>query len=366
MSRILIISSEFPPGPGGIGQHSASMAVALSEYHDIVVLCNQDYVSYGERNIYNNSLPERIKVYNFRKGKFFTRALWRFFQIVRIIIINRPMKVISTGRFQLWASAILKLFFNGIVFEGFAHGSEVTNGSGLKGVITNFACARLDKVWAVSTFTSRILLQRGLRNVEILPNGVDNNLLNVDEKFFKPFEQWQGNPSLLTVGNMTYRKGQHRVIQALPEILKKYPNLHYHVVGLPTKKSEFIQLAEDLGVIDSITFHGFFESREDLMRAYKSSDIFIMLSENQKDGDVEGFGIALLEANIYRVPTIGAKGCGIEDAISEKSGVLVDGNNKMEIVQALDIILTNYETFQEGSRKWAEEHDWSKIILKMN
>ena len=40
----------------------------------------------------------------------------------------------------------------------------------------------------------------------------------------------QGSPILLTVGGVTPRKGQHRVIRALPEIIRSYPQACYHIV----------------------------------------------------------------------------------------------------------------------------------------
>ncbi len=333
--------------------------------HEVIVLCNQDYISDEEKRTYRNSVPKSIKIYNFTYGKSGITPILRVFETFRIIRNYNPTNVIATGRFQLWIAALAKFFFRDIIFEGFAHGSEVTNGSGMNSKITYLACGRLDKVWAVSSFTSKFLLSRGLRNIEILPNGVDSELLEFDGNLLSKHEGWKGNPSLLTVGNVTYRKGQHRVIKALPKLLQKYPELHYHIVGLPTKRDAFLKLAESLGVSNSITFHGRMASRTDLMKTYKSSDIFIMLSENQPDGDVEGFGIALLEANVFKVPTIGAMDCGIEDAISENSGILVDGNNEEEVLYAIDKILINYTRYQEGARVWAEKHNWSEIVLRM-
>ena len=47
-------------------------------------------------------------------------------------------------------------------------------------------------------------------------------------------------PQLITVGNLTQRKGQHNMINALPELLKKYPDLHYHCVGIPTEIEQYV------------------------------------------------------------------------------------------------------------------------------
>ena len=103
-----------------------------------------------------------------------------------------------------------------------------------------------------------------------------------------------------------------------------------------------------------------------LYQIYLSCDVFAMLSENQPDGDIEGFGIAILEANSFGLPAIGAKGCGIEDAISKESGVLVDGDNCEEILQALNFVLENKEVLSKGAREWAKNHSWNKLSRRLD
>jgi phosphatidylinositol alpha-1,6-mannosyltransferase len=105
--------------------------------------------------------------------------------------------------------------------------------------------------------------------------------------------------------------------------------------------------------------------KEELAMAYKTADVFIMLSENQTDGDVEGFGIAILEANYFGLPAIGAKGCGIEDAIqSGLNGELVDGNNELEITDSVKKILENKTNYTYQLSGWVKKHDWNILIEK--
>ena len=62
-----------------------------------------------------------------------------------------------------------------------------------------------------------------------------------------------GAQLLLTVGNVTERKGQQVVIRALPHVLKAQPNTHYLMAGLPTRREDFLKLARGLGVADTST-----------------------------------------------------------------------------------------------------------------
>jgi phosphatidylinositol alpha-1,6-mannosyltransferase len=242
------------------------------------------------------------------------------------------------------------------------HGSEVNLKHRLFRILTRLALQKADLLVAVSEFTYSLLPEKLKKKpFRIIPNGIDVAEFSFLDKRSESIEI-NGFPSLLTVGNVTPRKGQHRVIKALPHLVKQYPEIHYHIVGLPTCKDDFLGLAQELGVSSHVTFHGRLAGREQLAAMYKSSDCFAILSENQKDGDVEGFGIVVLEANYFGLPAIGALGCGIADAIENgTNGFLVDGDNPQQIGDALKNILVAPEHFAEGSRRWAALHDWEVI-----
>jgi phosphatidylinositol alpha-1,6-mannosyltransferase len=173
----------------------------------------------------------------------------------------------------------------------------------------------------------------------------------------------KGSPRLLTVGQLTRRKGQHRVINALPYLRKQWPDIHYHMVGLDTDRDRLMEQANGLGVTDCITIHGRVSEREDLFKFYTSVDVFIMLSESQADGDVEGFGIAILEANYFGVPAVGASGCGIEAAIKDgENGFLVDGDKVKQITEAIDSCLRKSEDMKPAMKEWVKQHNWDDLI----
>ena len=123
-----------------------------------------------------------------------------------------------------------------------------------------------------------------------------------------------------------------------------------------------MKVAIDLGVNAHITFHGAVDDLQ-LKQALINTNIFVMLSSATKTGDVEGFGIAILEANALGIPAIGSKHCGIEDAIkSNISGILIDSGNTTEFINAIGRILDSKEAFSEGAKNWALQHSWSTII----
>jgi phosphatidylinositol alpha-1,6-mannosyltransferase len=124
-------------------------------------------------------------------------------------------------------------------------------------------------------------------------------------------------------------------------------------------------LAKELNVESHVTFHGRISNHNQLAKYYSSADVFMLLSENQPNGDVEGFGIVALEANFYGLPVVGAKYCGVEEAVlHKKSGYLVDGNNYNEIYEGVSFCISNNLELKQSMKNWINIHKWSNIILR--
>ena len=88
-----------------------------------------------------------------------------------------------------------------------------------------------------------------------------------------------------------------------------------------------------------------------------------MLSSPTATGDVEGFGIAILEANALGLPAIGSNNCGLEDAISNyQSGILVPYDASQAFLEAVQMIASHYESSSTQARQWASLHRWDVII----
>ncbi|MCB9276508.1 MAG: glycosyltransferase family 4 protein [Lewinellaceae bacterium] len=117
-----------------------------------------------------------------------------------------------------------------------------------------------------------------------------------------------------------------------------------------------------MGVEAFITFHGPLPDAE-LAPTLRGADIFLMLSERQADGDVEGFGIAILEANHLGLPAIGANDSGITDAIQDGySGRLVGPHDTTGIADAVEEIMQDYPVYAARAKTWAGGFTWEKVI----
>jgi glycosyltransferase involved in cell wall biosynthesis len=355
--RLLLVTSEFPPLPGGIGKHAFDLATSLVEMGHLVCVLTNARAEWAEEGAFDQGLPFqvlRVRRYRFTPLTYVMRlaTLWKLMRSFR------PTNAMYSGKFSIWMIPVFKTIFK-VPSMAIVHGSELGL-SGLSGrwMAKGLKCSNV--VVAVSQFTAKLsnrLFQHP--HVVVIPNGL--RFADVAS----PAQQRAkiGSPMLITVGSISPRKGQHNVIQALPRVLQKYPSTHYHIIGLDHHRATLDTLIQRLGLSAHVTIHGSL-SNEEKVQLTAVADVFLMLSENQPNGDVEGFGISILEANALGVPAIGSKGCGIEDAISPLSGLLVDPKDPHEVAQAVFAIQETKESFEP--RVWAERFDWKELVQDYN
>lgn len=352
--NILIVTSEFPPQPGGIGNHAYNLALHLVKNdYAVTVIADQRDLDATEEMRFDASLPFRVKRISMQSLRF-------LMYVQRIITTFKEFRktdiVIATGKFSLWNVAFCSLFFNRNTMA-VIHGTEVNFKSTWLRRSIDFSLKRFDYIVAVSHYTKSLVGHLN-KDVQVIPNGISI----ADWKPPKSRIKLKGSPVITTVGRVSSRKGQLNVIQQLPELLKHFPDLHYHCVGIPTEADDFRAKAKSLEVEDYITFHGSV-SDEQLKQVLQATDIFVMLSSESSTGDVEGFGIAILEANAMGVPAIGATGCGIEDAVkSGSSGFLINRNSELEFISAIEHILESADFYKQEALRWANLHSWTTII----
>lgn len=331
--------------------HAFALATEFSKrgcYVTVVTAGREDF-QYEE---FDNNLPFRVYRYPANsvfliKFLFYLKIFWQFRN-------ERPYFLLSGSAQQL-----LNLFagcFNKAQVMHVIHGHEILMARGIRKKLLKISLNRGNHVVAVSEFAKEILLKNGITvSVSVIPNGV----------YMK--EGLAENPCdltplrLITVGSVTPRKGQINVVCALSLIKQVVGPVEYHVVGMPVNRSLLIKTANDLGVSHEVFIHGVLSDtqRDELLRR---SHIFMMLSENLPNGDVEGFGIAILEANALGIPAIGSRGTGIEQAIKhEVTGLLVNPREPVEVADAIKEILNRYSEFSLNCKKWASEHSWSLI-----
>lgn len=361
INKVLLICSEFPPGPGGIGNHAWNLAKNLNNIVPIDILTISDYVGIKECESFDQK--EKFNIFRFKRfSTSIITYIHRIFHIIKYVRQRQYSHCILSGFFSLTMCPIIHLINKKIIKTGVLHGSELVQSNILFKFIIIKSLRCLDKIISVSHYTKSLIPIKTTFSQEniVIPNGVNKELRNYQLNINNPI-MLPGKPCLLTVGSISHRKGQINLINALPAIKKKYPDVHYHCIGLPLEEKDVLDLAEKLNVSQNVTIHGFINNNE-LVNIYNQADILIMLSQNKIRSSAEGFGITILEANLFGVPALGSINTGIEDAlVNNKTGILVDPYSNKEIVEGIELLYEMADNFTMQTLKWAEEHSWDKI-----
>ena len=163
-------------------------------------------------------------------------------------------------------------------------------------------------------------------------------------------------PTILCVGRLVKRKGQDKLISALPKIKEEFPNVKLLVVGEGPLGKKLFKLVKKLGLEDNVIFTGRV-SYEELPKYFRVGDIFAMPARTRNFGlEVEGLGIVYLEASATGLPVIVGSSGGAPDALIQgETGYVVDGRNTLEIARQISYLIRDPES---ARRLGAKGRDW--------
>src|SRR5699024_382739 len=165
---------------------------------------------------------------------------------------------------------------------------------------------------------------------------------------------------LLTVGRMVKRKGHAWFIEEVwPKVDK---DSIYVIIGNGPEFEHVKQLAKGAVRSNNIFILGR-QPDHILKQAYAAADLFVMPNIPVK-GDMEGFGIVLLEANMARTPAVASDLEGMKDVIAQGlNGYKVPPCRPKKFAQTInDVLAEDLEQMGLKSRTYVKEHFvWNKI-----
>lgn len=345
--RIAVFSVEFPPGPGGIGTHAFQLARHLSSRGwDVSVVTPQDHASNDDISAFNRRLPFNLfPLHPVPCAP--VEALYRLAKGLLHVARVRPDILVATGKRAAWVTYALSCLYR-LPWVAVGHGSEFGTPSRFVQALMRWTYSRADAVVCVSDFTRTFLEASGIRprHLSVIPNGADDETFHIQ----KPFETRSGAEALglpassrliLTVGNVCDRKGQDVVIRALPAVVRQIPDAHYLLAGLPTIRDRLATLAAELKVQDRVHFLGCVDTST-LVSLMNLCDVFALTSRRTPDGDIEGFGIAVVEAALCGKPAVVTAASGLSEAIEDgRTGLAVAEGDASAVADALIRLLSD-------------------------
>jgi phosphatidylinositol alpha-1,6-mannosyltransferase len=179
-----------------------------------------------------------------------------------------------------------------------------------------------------------------------------------------------GRPVVVCVSRLVPRKGQDTLIRAWPQVLAVASDAVLLLVGGGPYAGRLQRLASGLGVAGSVIITGPV-SWSELPAYYDAGDVFAMPCRTRRHGlDVEGLGIVYLEASATGLPVIGGDSGNAPDAIrAGETGYVVSGRSPAEVADRLVHLLTDpagARAMGEKGMAWVDqEWRWDLVAERL-
>jgi colanic acid/amylovoran biosynthesis glycosyltransferase len=179
-----------------------------------------------------------------------------------------------------------------------------------------------------------------------------------DPGAFEFKERWAAGPiRLLTVARLVEIKGHEFCLRAIAEARRRHPELCYDIVGDGPQRKKLEALTDELKLRDIVTFHGT-QLGPALKPLLDAAHLFALCSVSV-EGDREGQGLALLEAQACGLPVIATRhGALPEGMVDGQSGWLVPERDVSALAGRIGFALDHADEWPamgRAGRRFVEE-----------
>lgn len=366
--RILLLSWNFPPALGGIEYVVENLYHGLKRAgHSVKLL-----------TAYAPSPEDDEDVYRCPKKGLKSYVRFAFCEGSKIAREIEPEIIVNGSIASAPAAWLLSKRFR-VPYVILMYGSDIKHRGWIYQRAVRFLSHHADGLATCSAHTQGLAIESGCRPERIrtiypgvrLDNFVDVPSAGAEELV----EYAQGRRVLLSVGRLIKRKGVLEFVdQVMPTLVDRHPEVLFYVVGDDATSSlahkelmrDRIQAkVEELDLEHHVKLLGKVADA-DLIRLYFLADIFV-LPCLEIPGEVEGFGIVLLEAALGGTASVATRTGGIPEAVQNgATGLLAEPDDFPLLAEHINTLLEDEARRREladaGARRARECFSWDVII----
>ncbi|MFN7038100.1 MAG: glycosyltransferase family 4 protein [Alphaproteobacteria bacterium] len=315
-----ILNAMFGRKKGGIEQAFIDYSKSL---HDLG--CNVTALAYQDAPIIN-SLPKEIEVRSITNfGQWDPLAVWKLKKIIKEI---NPDVIVTHGN---RATTLLNKAINNIPVVTVCHNYNVKQMGDCKTLIT---------------------VTEDLRKSIIKKGGDGDNIYTIPNMVYLPADLKLRNyvmhepPVIGAMGRFVTKKGFNVYLRALSILRNRGVNFRAILGGAGTDLEKLKKLAENLAIMDIVSFPGWIEDKEEF---FSSIDLFCVPSLH------EPFGIVILEAFMHSVPIIATDTEGPMEIIKPHiNGMIVEAGEADALADAMERLIKNPKAAERISKEGFE------------
>lgn len=234
--------------------------------------------------------------------------------------------------------------------------------------LDRFCCYNADFIWDVSKSMQKGRILAGLDEkksapVIHVPNALfPKYIRHLDSKKIIPF-------SLVFMGSLGIENGLDLAIEAMPALIKKFPQIILHVIGGGEKDLIRVkQLSRSLNLDKNVKFYGIIQKDEDMLAVLRQFSIALAPYRNI-EGSVRLYGDSLklraymasgLPVITTRVPPLGQE-------LEKFGSAMIAQDNKGDLVEAISDLLLNNEKllrYRQRAILYAKSNTWDNSLDK--
>ena len=377
----LLLTFDFPPMGGGIARWMAELAIGYPAGELIVSTGSMENGPESDARF-----PNRVDRLPVPAGRLKTlRGLIHWSRRVSALVAEHSVPFIWCGNLRpaaypaKWANERI-----GIPYGVIVHGGDLLalrnnyESRRMKRSVARSLIGGAEVLVANSRYTHDLAcevlreldLSERTGRVRVVPLGTDPAAFRpgldpapLALRHSLPAGQW-----LLTVARLVPHKGIDTTIKALARLAPEHPALRYAIVGQGVYRPALESLARKHGVGDRVHFLDDVTDAE-LPLAYALADVYVGVSRVTAR-DVEGFGIALLEASASGKPVVAGRSGGMPDAVrAHETGMLVDPEDPASVAAAIAGLLADparAAALGAAGRRGVESfYNWPRVVAEL-
>jgi colanic acid/amylovoran biosynthesis glycosyltransferase len=219
-----------------------------------------------------------------------------------------------------------------IPFTVMAHANDIFE----RGLLLRQKAQRARKFLTISEHNRRFLLSLGLprEKLAVVRCGV-----SFEEPAIWPKPSQKPRYRLGTLGRLVEKKG----VDVLLRAIAKVGSIHLSIAGDGPLRAELESLTKELGIEESVEFFGSISHHE--VAAWLSQlDVFVLACKQDRNGDMDGIPVVLMEAMSQGVPVISTSLSGISElVVHESTGYLATPGDSVDLANQILRVLSSAE-----------------------
>lgn len=351
--RVLMLSWEYPPRiVGGISRVVYHLAQELGAAgHDVSVITMQD----GDAPLEEKDAAVQV----YRVPSFFVRPITFTDSVMQMnfAMVSRAVQLMCEGKrydilhlhdwLVMFAGKVLAELSPKMAVVTTIHATEYGRNSGIHNDVQSYISGIEQKLSEISmrVIVNSLYMKQEVTNlfkvpenkIRIVPNGVDVDkfkALPVDMELRRQYAL-DHEKIVFFLGRLTYEKGVHVLMDAIPKVLSRYKDAKFVIGGKGPELENLRQKAWNMGVADKVCLPGFIPD-DMLMKMYKLVNIAVFPSL------YEPFGIVVLEGMLAHVPVVVSDAGGLNEIVSHRmNGMKFQTGNAEMLSQCIFELLTD-------------------------